>query len=78
MPKLTLRDLFAIVTIVALALGWWLDHRRLAAESRASRKEAGEYRTRAEVLKSELEQHHDYIVEFIEHGVLMERVQRPP
>jgi hypothetical protein len=29
MPKLTLRDLFAVVTIVALALGWWLDHQRL-------------------------------------------------
>jgi hypothetical protein len=30
MFKLTLRDLFAVVTIVALALGWWLDHRRHA------------------------------------------------
>jgi hypothetical protein len=30
MPKLTLRDLFAVVTIVALALGWWLDRSRLA------------------------------------------------
>ena len=30
MTKLTLRDLFAVVTIVALALGWWLDRRRLA------------------------------------------------
>lgn len=29
MPKLTLRDLFAVVTIVALALGWWVDHSRL-------------------------------------------------
>jgi hypothetical protein len=27
--KLTLRDLFAVVTIVALALGWWLDRSRL-------------------------------------------------
>jgi hypothetical protein len=32
MPKLTLRDLFAVVTIVALALGWWLDRSRLAKE----------------------------------------------
>lgn len=30
MPKLTLRDLFAVVTIVALVLGWWLDHQRMA------------------------------------------------
>lgn len=28
MPKLSLRDLFAVVTIVALALGWAVDHRR--------------------------------------------------
>ena len=32
MPKLTLRDLFAVVTIVALAMGWALDHWRQAAE----------------------------------------------
>src|SRR5687767_7176760 len=30
MPKPSLRDLFAVVTIVALALGWWLDRSRLA------------------------------------------------
>jgi hypothetical protein len=35
MPKLTLRDLFAVVTIVALALGWWVDRRRLAREDEA-------------------------------------------
>jgi hypothetical protein len=28
-PKLSLRDLFAVMTIVALALGWWLDHRKI-------------------------------------------------
>jgi hypothetical protein len=28
MHKITLRDLFAAVTIVALALGWLVDHRR--------------------------------------------------
>jgi hypothetical protein len=32
MPKLSLRALFAVVTIVALALGWWMDRWRLAAE----------------------------------------------
>jgi hypothetical protein len=32
MPKFTLRDLFAIVTILALALAWWVERRsRLAA-----------------------------------------------
>src|SRR5687768_13675100 len=34
MPKLSLRDLFAVVTIVALALGWWVDRSRLAREKR--------------------------------------------
>jgi hypothetical protein len=32
MRKLSLRDLFALVTIVALALGWWVDHRRIERE----------------------------------------------
>jgi hypothetical protein len=32
MPKLTLRDLFAVVTIVALGLGWWVDRRRTASD----------------------------------------------
>ena len=35
MPKLTLRDLFAVVTIVALALGWWLDRSRLVRSAAA-------------------------------------------
>jgi hypothetical protein len=33
-PKLTLRDVFAVMTIVALALGWWLDRSRLEREKR--------------------------------------------
>jgi hypothetical protein len=32
-PKLTFRDLFAVVTIVALALGWWVDRSRLARDA---------------------------------------------
>jgi hypothetical protein len=31
MPKLTLRDLFAVVTILAVLVAWWLDHRDMAA-----------------------------------------------
>jgi hypothetical protein len=48
MPKLTLRDLFAVVTIVALALGWWCDHQRLVEEneSQKARAEARAYLTR--------------------------------
>jgi hypothetical protein len=37
MPKLSLRDLFAVVTIVALALGWWVDRSRLARENKRLR-----------------------------------------
>src|SRR5688500_7872822 len=38
MPKLSLRDLFAVMTIVALALGWALDHQRLVRSLSACRK----------------------------------------
>lgn len=31
MPKLSLRDLFAVVTVAAMALGWWLEHRAKVA-----------------------------------------------
>lgn len=31
--KFSLRDLFLATLIVALALGWWIDHRRQAAEA---------------------------------------------
>lgn len=27
--KFSIRDLFLVMVIVALAVGWWLDHRRL-------------------------------------------------
>ena len=53
MPKLSLRDLFAVVTIVALALGWWVDHRR---QSRLQIE--NEYlRMQVEVLTSAMKQH---------------------
>jgi hypothetical protein len=41
MPKLTLRDLFAVVTMVALALGWWVDRSRLV--KRLERLEAASH-----------------------------------
>jgi len=31
--KFSIRDLFLVTVIVALVLGWWVDHRRQAAES---------------------------------------------
>jgi hypothetical protein len=33
--KFSIRDLLLVTVIVALALGWWLDRSRLAAESKA-------------------------------------------
>jgi hypothetical protein len=33
MPKLTLRDLFAVTAIVAVLVAWWCDHRRLKQEN---------------------------------------------
>ena len=30
MPKLSLRDLFAVLTLAAVLVAWWVDHRRLA------------------------------------------------
>jgi hypothetical protein len=35
MPKLTLRDLFAVVTIAAILAAWWADRSRLAREIEA-------------------------------------------
>lgn len=36
MRNLTLRDLFAVVVIVALTLGWWGEHRRLVSARKAT------------------------------------------
>jgi hypothetical protein len=30
-PHLTLRDLFWLIALVAMGLGWWVDHRRGSA-----------------------------------------------
>ena len=32
--KFTIRDLFLVTLVVALALGWWVDRSRLATESK--------------------------------------------
>ncbi len=32
-PKLSLRDFFWLIVVAALAVAWWIDHRRQAAES---------------------------------------------
>ncbi len=33
MPKLTLRDLFWLLTLAAVLMAWWVDHRRLKEEN---------------------------------------------
>jgi hypothetical protein len=35
MLKLALRDLFAVLTIVAVLVAWWVDHRRQTATQAA-------------------------------------------
>jgi hypothetical protein len=62
MPKLTLRDLFAVVTIVALALGWVVDRSRLSkslttslVRQRALAEEGESHRKQKEYLITTLE-----------------------
>lgn len=43
--KFTLRELFFLTALVALACGWWLDHRRIEARNRelnAAMRELGQ------------------------------------
>ncbi len=39
MPKFTLRDLFAMVTILALALAWWVERRSRLATLQSLQRE---------------------------------------
>jgi hypothetical protein len=34
MKKFTLRDLFFVTPLVAMACGWWVDHRRMESRNR--------------------------------------------
>jgi len=52
LPQLTLRDLFWLVLVIGLALGWWLDHR--AASQEAWKEEALLWQEQAEDLASYL------------------------
>ena len=36
--KFTIRDLFLVTLIVALAVGWWVDHRSLAPDAQMHRE----------------------------------------
>lgn len=44
--KFSIRDLLLVTVIVALALGWWIDHRRQAAWRRAAETSLDKMETR--------------------------------
>jgi hypothetical protein len=46
--KFSIRDLLLVTLIVALAVGWWLDHRSLAPDARKQREEEAWIRAREE------------------------------
>lgn len=48
--KFSVRDLFLVTMIMALAVGWWVDHRRKDAEVKA----AAEWRLRAGAVEQTL------------------------
>jgi hypothetical protein len=48
LPKLSLRDLFWLVLVCALALGWWLDRERLIDSNLRSN---AKYRTTIQTLQ---------------------------
>jgi hypothetical protein len=45
MKQFSIRDLLFLVVIVALALGWWLDHSKLSALCHQQETELGVFRT---------------------------------
>ncbi len=59
--KFTIRDIMLLTVIVALALGWWLDHREWVEaystkshDSEIWEARAGELQNRAEILSERL------------------------
>jgi hypothetical protein len=69
MPQLTLRDLFAVLTIVAVLVGWWVDHRRHSAAEATIAAENKGLRSSVLFLKDELEKQNGYTVTLSEGGV---------
>jgi hypothetical protein len=59
LPQLSLRDLFWLVLVCALALGWWLEHRRHARDAEtieALNLQRDSYMQRAEQLLEGVQQ----------------------
>ena len=44
MFRFTIRDVLWLTVVVALAVAWWIDHRTLAPEAKAFRKQQAIYR----------------------------------
>jgi len=53
MFKFTIRELLLLTLVVALAIGWWLDHRGYDAQTASLRFEAGMYRYLTKFMESE-------------------------
>ncbi len=49
--KFSLRDLLLLTVIVALAVGWWLDHRNLAPDAQVHRENQVRLREFADKVK---------------------------
>ncbi|MEX0714180.1 MAG: hypothetical protein WD278_17735 [Pirellulales bacterium] len=49
MRRFLIRDLLWLTLIVALALGWWVDHRQLASDLQAARQELAQSRWKADL-----------------------------
>jgi hypothetical protein len=48
LPQLILRDLFWLVLVCALAVGWWVEHSSLRAQLKGVQSEAAKWKSDAE------------------------------
>jgi hypothetical protein len=66
-PKLSVRDLFAIVTLVAVLVAWWVDHRRLLQYRNAIHQDLIESELEAAVSRQQLETAEKMLHAMIQH-----------
>ena len=55
MSRFTIRDLLWLTVIVAMTIGWWIDHRSQAKAKWQTEALVAKWRDRAEFLKSHIE-----------------------
>ncbi len=53
--KFSIRDLLLVTVIVALAVGWWVDHRSLAPDAQSWRDSMAEFQRHLDRVKQKLE-----------------------